>query len=450
MKLTVLLSASLAILSLALSNEFLMFNAYILYSLQFVLAASSIVYKMRYLHYFLLPSIFMLFYFLLNLTIGSFLAPRGFGWVKEFSFSLLEVKDYNIIVFYMLTINTILIYLSFVFLNKCNSVVGVNKSSLVFSSLNMESFFKAVLLFGMFLSVTILDVFAKFAFQMAIIVVHVSTCSYRSFSLRLMTYLFYILMMVSFNFDSKREVILVFLYAFLAESILLNKEFRIRFGTVLLFLTAIVLFFVLILTASILRGYGSYGATSFLDALIYIPDYISSDAFADSLTDNFEVAYNYAVSVIAMDFVMNGKIDYQYGLTLIKFIFLPISRELFDFKPESLIMIFTKTYDPAFYSIGGSYPVVFSSEMFVNFHYFGLVSFFAFMYMFNSFYISMLSHKVGTFKYLIYSYLVIMFFIVIRGSGLELYVLNFLAALLVFTVFTVFKFPSFILRRRGS
>lgn len=447
MKLTVLLSASLAILSLALSNEFLMFNAYILYGLQFVLAASSIVYKMRYLHYFLLPSIFMLFYFLLNLTIGSFLAPRGFGWVKEFSFSLLEVKDYNIIVFYMLIINSVLIYLSLVFLDKCNSVVGVNKSSLVFSSLNMESFFKAVLLFGLFLSVTILDVFAKFAFQMAIIVVHVSTCSYRSFSLRLMTYLFYILMMVSFNFDSKREVILVFLYAFLAESILLNKVFRIRVGTVLLFVTAIVLFFVLILSSSILRGYGSYGATTFIDALIFIPDYISSDAFADSLTDNFEVAYNYAVSVIAVDFVMNGKIDYQYGLTLIKFIFLPIPREIFDFKPDSLIMIFTKTYDPKFYSIGGSYPVVFSSEMFVNFHYFGLVSFFAFMYMFNSFYISMLSHKIGTFKYLIFSYLVIMFFIVIRGSGLELYVLNFLAALLVFTVF---KFPSFILRRRGS
>jgi hypothetical protein len=444
-KVIVFLNIFLAVLSLAFSNEFLMFNSYILYGIQFFIAIGYIVYKVRYLHYFLLPSIFMLVYFLLNLTIGSYLGPRGFGWMKEFSYSLLDIRGYNIIVFYMLIINTILVYLSLLFIEKCN-LVNNKKAPVVFPPLNIELLFKTALLFCLFLSVTILDVFAKFAFQMAIIVVHVSTCSYRSFSLRLMTYLFYILMMVSFNFDSKREVILVFLYAFLAESILLNKVFRIRVGTVLLFVTAIVLFFVLILSSSILRGYGSYGATTFIDALIFIPDYISSDAFADSLTDNLEAAYNYAVSVIAIDFVMESKIDCQYGLTLVKFIFLPLPREVFDFKPESLIMIFTKTYDPKFYSIGGSYPVVFSSEMFVNFHYFGLVSFFAFMYMFNSFYISMLSHKVGTFKYLIFSYLVIMFFIVIRGSGLELYVLNFLAALLVFTVF---KFPSFILRRRG-
>lgn len=428
----------LALTALLLSNDFLKWNSFLFYGAQLLTFVPYLLYRFKFVHYLLLPSFFMLFYFLVNLVFGSYLAPREFGWNKAFMYELMMVENYNLIVSYIMLSNLALFWLCCIALKKMHSIVRVDSIENV-CSVKKNIVIRSLLFAAVFGLVSIFWGFGKFAIQMALVIAHLSDKSMQKSRLRIFVYAFYLIMMLVFNYESKREIILILLVMLLIESVCRDIHFKFKLGSIFAFGALGVIFFVFILAASILRGYGGFESGSFIDAIAYIPSYMGSDGFIDGLTDNLEVSYNYAAAVIPIDYVLNGRIDYQYGLTLIKVLFMPIPREIFPMKPDSIIMIFTREYDPALWSVGGSYPVVFSSEIFLNFHFFGLPVFIGVIYFINSFFMGLLSSKFGSFAFCCYVYLVVMFFILVRGSGLELYVLNFFLSLLIFVPLGIYS-----------
>jgi hypothetical protein len=193
------------------------------------------------------------------------------------------------------------------------------------------------------------------------------------------------------------------------------------------YVSIVLFFFCLVLTASILRGYG-FEATSVINAVKYLPDYIVSDIVVDMLVDNFEINYNYGSSVTSIDMVIEEDIKYQYGASLLKILFLPLPREIFPGKPESVMQLYTQVYRPDLWSIDGSLPVIFASEMFINFHYFGLLIYGFVFYILNKLFLTFHLTPPYCFK----SYSAIFLFMTIlmfaRGSGIEQWLLYYLLA----------------------
>ena len=66
-----------------------------------------------------MPTFFVLVYFLVNLTLGSWLVPRDYGWNKWFTEIALSIDYYNIIVPFLLASNLILFFLSRATLRRC-------------------------------------------------------------------------------------------------------------------------------------------------------------------------------------------------------------------------------------------------------------------------------------------------------------------------------------------
>ena len=118
---------------------------------------------------------------------------------------------------------------------------------------------------------------------------------------------------------------------------------------------------------SIARGYGNFDVENVLVAFFYIGDYIRSDIFRDAIVDNLEFSGVYFDTVNCADYVLNNQIPTLLGSTFIKPLFLPIPRELFPLKPESMINIYTSTFVPGFYSRGVLYLLDFMGKLLLIF-----------------------------------------------------------------------------------
>ena len=133
--------------------------------------------------------------------------------------------------------------------------------------------------------------------------------------------------------------------------------------------------------------------------------------------------------------ILNGELKYQFGLTLLKVFFIPVPRELFPWKPNSMMQIYTKKRNPEYYNSGGSYPIIFQCDMFLNFHFLGIIPFFLIWYLINSFYIKFHKMTKQNLKFFSYPFLFITILIFARGSGLELYIIHYLFGLVIFGLY---------------
>ena len=61
-----------------------------------------------------------------------------------------------------------------------------------------------------------------------------------------------------------------------------------------------------------------------------------------------------------------------YGSTLIKPLFIMFPRDIFPFKPDSILELYTLAYDPAGRDLGGSWTIGLFSEFIWNFYFFGI------------------------------------------------------------------------------
>ncbi|MEX2336396.1 MAG: hypothetical protein WD555_03900, partial [Fulvivirga sp.] len=204
-----------------------------------------------------------------------------------------------------------------------------------------------------------------------------------------------------------------------------------------------VIFVVLIIWASILRGYGNFDYSSPFHALCFIDDYIFSSYFLDAFVANLEINYVYGNTSNAINYVYTGAVDFLYGETFLKIFWLPIPRTIDPYKPSSIIEIYTSFFDPVFRARGGSYPIGIYAEIFWNFGYFFPIVVFSIFYFFNFIYFKLLYlHKRGMFgfSYFSFLFLYITLFQFIRGSGIELWLLYYIISIPLLFVISKIKF----------
>lgn len=265
MKVIIISNIVLLILACLLPNHFLAFHSYVIFGIQFLTLIPFLLSKLKYLKNFFLPSFFILFYFLINESLGSFLVPRGFGFNNWFEPYLAKIENYNLIVSYLVVCNFILFMVCLGTLKKLNLIDSIDpKGNLRIIKfdfiLDIVRILFSIILFLLF---SYFDIYSLFSFQLAIIIILCSYLAYFQKTIRFLVYLVFLMLMVKFNFENKREVVItlftmIFLEAYYSRIIL---QFTLK--KIAIYFSGIFLFFFLVLTSSILRGYGSFDADTF-------------------------------------------------------------------------------------------------------------------------------------------------------------------------------------------
>jgi len=431
MKAILLLNLFAVGVAIVAPNEFLASNSYMLYGLQLITMIPYLLREAVYVENLFLPTFFVLVYFLVNMTFGSLLVPMDYGIDKEFTDIALSINTYNLIVPFLLLSNMILFWLTAGSLRQLRDVAPLVQE-LVQRGTQPHSH-AALLMFPVlvvpFAALAYLDVYMAFSFQLVILLAHLTDPSLRGKWYRWPIYGGYLVAMVAFDFDNKREIAMsLFLMIFL-EVYYSRTPLRFGLRNLIGYAASALAFFALVLAASIMRGYGSFQVTSMVDAFSYIPQYMTSELFADGLTDNLELNFNYGVTITSIDQTLRGIIDYQHGASLIKVLFLPIPRDSIPYKPESVMQLFTRIYAPERWLEDGSLPVMFASDMFMNFNYLGLLPFALVWGGINRLFVAFHTVTPRSFAFYSCAFLVITVLMFARGSGLELWLLYYLFAI---------------------
>lgn len=251
---------------------------------------------------------------------------------------------------------------------------------------------------------------------------------------RLICYGVIIVIFAASSFEDKRDAIFLLLPILLLES----TRYSFTLGVRKLFIGVVTAFFVgyLIIVMSILRGYGEYDPRGFWNATSYVDDYMASETFIASFMNNIEASYTFFHSHNAIENVINDPDLLSHGSTLIKPLFIFIPRTYFPEKPESIIELYTNSFSREMRSAGYSAPISFQSEMFWNFHFFGIIAAIFFFFFFNSIYLN-IAHlikrdEIINFIPLLYIYQQSL--VLFRGSGLDQYAIDIIISFAVFAI----------------
>ncbi|WP_299837351.1 hypothetical protein [uncultured Tenacibaculum sp.] len=350
--------------------------------------------------------------------LGSYLVPRGYGVYNSYASDVIQIDNYMLFVPYLLFSLTIFYILSYDYIKKSNEIKYSEKK-------NKQTNY---IVFGLY----IISLFLGFpvAVQLGFLIIFLSNLDKGEKTQKLFFYIIMLVLSVKFySFDKRNIIVVLFLIVFF-ETIKSYKSIRISVKNVLILSFTSILFLFLIITASINRGYGSFEDKSFKNTLTNSIEYIQSDFFIDAITDNLELNYNYGATFVALDYVDKGIIEYQYGLTLIKPLFIPIPRTIFPDKPLSFMNLYTKEYEYSEWIKGAALPVIFPVELYGNFFYLGLFVLFLFYRVLNEMYMVIVkdSNRIN-FKFFVSVFFVITHLFFIRGGGIDLYVLYFLFAI---------------------
>nr|WP_315156023.1 hypothetical protein [uncultured Flavobacterium sp.] len=424
MKVIIISNIVILMLACLLPNQFLGFHSYIIFGIQFITLIPFLLSKLRYLKNFFLPSFFILFYYLINEILGAYLVPRGFGFNNWFEPYLAKIENYNLIISYLVVCNFTLFAVCLRTLKKLNVIDSFeprgNLNIIKYDFLlDIARIFACIFLFLVF---SYIDIYSLFSFQLVIIIILCSYLAYFQKIIRFLVYLVFLVLMVKFNFENKREVVISLFSMIFLETYYSRIVLQFTFKKILLYFSGIFLFFFLVLTSSILRGYGSFGAETFSTAATYLPEYVESDIFVDGITDNLELNYSYGTGISAMNMIIKGDLPYQYGYTLLKLFFLPIPRDMISFKPESIMQMFTKKFYPSFWAEGGSLPVILPVDMFLNFHFLGFLATGLIVYLLDYLFVKFHQFRHRSFFYFSFVFLFSTVLAFARGSGIDLYI----------------------------
>lgn len=414
------------------SDNDLLNSGYLIFWVQALINIPCLLNKTKYIYSFFLPSYLLLFYVTVNQLLGGYLASNGYGWNKGIINSYFYIENIKLIFFYLLLVNFCMLLVTYDALSRI-------KKPTIIERYKDNRFLLNISLFFLFCFFSILQKDWLFSLQLVLIIFLISSTYFLKNKFRYFVYLLFIFIMLSFNYESKREILMTLILILFVESYFNSIEFKFNLKTIFLSFLSFFIFISFVLIASIMRGYGELDNRDVLTSINYLPSYISSETFMDSVSDNFELGYNYIVSMLSIEYVINGRIDYLYGMSFLKTLFLPFPREIFDMKPDNIMIIFTKELDYSFYSIGGSYPINLSSELFINFNFFGIFIFYILMYFFNHILINMVKLNFGGYYFLLSVFFITIFFIFMRGSGLDLLVFCMVLAALSLALLCVFS-----------
>lgn len=241
-----------------------------------------------------------------------------------------------------------------------------------------------------------------------------------------------IVVLAAFSENDKRNAIFLVLPFFWLDYALVQK----RGITAKVFLGGLLAaagLFYLIVAMSIMRGYGQYNPANFFEALSYVPDYMLNSYALSYFASNFEYGTVFFHSHNALNLIFQDSSLLAYGESLLKALFVGVPQSLFGYKPASILDLYTGTWDPGFRSVGGSFPIIVSAEMFWNFSWLGLIPLFLFMVLADRFYAYVTYHVRGwrTARVVLIMAALLFYLMYVRGSGLDIFVAYMLIAVVV-------------------
>jgi hypothetical protein len=245
-----------------------------------------------------------------------------------------------------------------------------------------------------------------------------------------------IFLIATVSSDSKRNAIFLALPAIWLE-LRYGATNRINIKTTVLATLGTGFLVVLVMAMSIMRGYGLLNPDNFLDAIALVPEYVQDPQVWAFLANNFEFSTVFfsshnSIHLINQDFTL-----LSMGETLIKPIFTGIPEEIFDYKPRTILDLYTNAWSPSFRGIGGSYPITFFSEFYWNFYWFGIFPLFGFMFLIEKFYNNLLlaSNVSKSFPLIFWMCIYFYTLFLMRGSGVDIVVAYTIISLL--TIITI-------------
>jgi hypothetical protein len=417
----------ISLFSLFIENQWLISNSFFLFVIQFIIYAVYILYKVKFVIFFLSPSIVMLLYLSFSFSLGSYFVPREIGFLTvDFIQSILTMKHTNLVVFYWLNVFNILFLVSFKTLEKQNEWEteepgGSSAQSLVIG-------FSTVFIFVL---VSLVDSFATFGFQLALVVSICIIFSNFKKSFQTPLYLFVLLIFVANNYENKREVLMALIAMVMCFSYFNRLKFTLSIKSFVLSTILISSFVTTILASSILRGYGGMPVSNLFEAVKSVPNYITSERFTDSLVDNFEISHTYPAAVLPVEYIIEGRMDILAGESLIKPFFLLIPRKVYTAKPQSVLTLFTIEQAPGVYAVGGSFPVAFPAELFVNFSFLGLLALCLFTKLFDYIFLLIFRCNRSGLQFKLTVCFTSLLFILIRGGGADLMMISLVSASII-------------------
>ncbi|WP_027138118.1 hypothetical protein [Gaetbulibacter saemankumensis] len=419
----------LVIISLCSSEKFAFdYEGYNYAVFQFLLFVLVFTLKDESSRFFLSPSFIAVSYININFFLGSYMFKHGLVFNKF-------LPDYELWKFHQ---TRILFFNSINFLIVISYFVRIKtniKKSPLFISIKKVNYSKLAFITLIFLIVISPFQLTFFIIPKSIFAIILFVIIYQKYILRkrILYYTLILLLFTLFSTHSKREAIFLIFPILLLE--LNNVRIRMSLKSVFkISLSGLVIIYIII-SMSILRGYGGYKAKNFFHASTYVYEYVTSKWFLPAIANNLELSYTYLHSNNIIEYLKSEKMDYTLGETFIKPFFIFIPSSIIE-KPKNSIGYYTETYDKEFRNEGGSYPVSVQSEFYLNFGFYSLFFIVPFFVFFNTLYRWMLNliegKEIINYIYLLYGYQ--MFLTLVRGSGLD-----------IFTVYIIILLFSFYL-----
>jgi hypothetical protein len=348
--------------------------------------------------FFLSPTFITLSYLCLSFWGGHYVVSRGIMLDLKYYHAFNAFKSIKFITFFLLFSN-FLVLISIPFKKFINPALIQNYKNAdninIFKHANLKiTFLLFLIILFSFTSINLSaiggseDSDFSYVFKLAIsIFLVIILSSYKN----KVKYIFYLILLSIFiigHYNDKRQILYVLILIGLFEIVNKQVVFKISLRQFIISIISIALIFYVVLISSITRGYGNFGVQNPIEASKYVNQYIKSENIQKALVANFELASVYGNSSNAINYVHSNQVDYLYGKTFIKILFIPIPRRVFPDKPRSMIDIYTSKFAPSHRARGSSYPIIIYAESYWNFGIFWFLFIYPFFYFLNLYYLT--------------------------------------------------------------
>jgi hypothetical protein len=332
--------------------------------------AFASIYRTRNIFSFASPINLIFFYTTLSLALGAWAYQKGYVLVEKDMMTFEAWRHMDVSLSFIMLSLSVMLSTEYYFQKRTcelphSFAVKTNRSSML-SGLVLAPFFFFSLDLALLGGDGDLSIIPKTILAIFIII---ATQRIEKKYMRWAIYFLLITGFATFSIEDKREAIfLIFPAAYLELS---RKKIKLTPKVIIWIFIIIIFLMALILIMSVARGYGGFGTfRTLLDAIPFVIEYATSDVFIAGLFANIEVNYFFIHALNAIEIIVNDPQHISLGLTIVKPLFVFLPRSIAEWKPESIIGLYTSVYDPAIRAIGGSWPISVISEFFWNFYFF--------------------------------------------------------------------------------
>jgi len=411
--------------------------------------------RARNLLNFMSPNSLIFFYSSLSLLLGSWAYKNGYVFVYQDQMDFLRWRKMDVSLSVIMISLSVMVITDDYFRRRMKGVfqsytIKTNRS-LMLSGLILVPFFFTTLDLDMLGAQGDLSIIPKTILAMFCII---SCQRLENKFLRWTIYIFLIIVFATFSIADKRDSIFLIFPAIYLE--FARKKITLTPMVMLWALLIITFLLGLILTMSVARGYGNYGQfTTLTDAFPFLLGYLKSDDFIPGFFANIEVNYFFFHALNAIELIVNNPELISFGSTIIKPLFFLVPRNIAEWKPDSIIHLYTSLHAPDIRAIGGSWPISIFSEFFWNFYFFSPLFVLVFSAVLAKFQLETIKLlcKNDNFKLAFFIFGYMNLIILARGSGFDQYVVFVIlggASILICKIFLVFLSSLLVMRSESN